>query len=95
MNIFEIIKELTIVVDQFKEVYIFGSILNPDVIPNDIDILIIYSKPSEGLNFALEKFLNALDSKVDLPVDLTVLSFEEEAETSFLSRIKQTCLKVK
>ena len=43
-NMANYIKQNISLFESFDNVYLFGSILKDDVIPNDIDILLIYSE---------------------------------------------------
>lgn len=94
-NILELIKEHITLFDPFEFVYLFGSAINLNLIHNDIDILIIYAKYSQEIENALQKVLNELRETIDLPIDLTALSIEEEQDTAFLERIEPNYLKIK
>lgn len=91
----EIIKEYILLFNSFDSVYIFGSVLNDSIIPNDIDILLIYKKYSNKISGDLKLISNELEKVSGLVVDLTVLSFEEEADIAFLARIKDKCVQIK
>lgn len=43
-NILELIKKHISFFEPFKCVYLFGSATNPDLVHNDIDLLVIYLK---------------------------------------------------
>lgn len=73
--------------DRFDYVYLFGSILCVDVLPNDIDLLLVYSAFSPTLHDAIDLIKDRLEEELHSPIDLTVLSREELIETDFLSRI--------
>lgn len=79
----------------FNNVYLFGSILNQNKIPNDIDILLIYSAYSEQLIEDINYICNTLNQISILPIDLTVLSLEEEKELNFLKKQHLYYLKIK
>ena len=79
----------------FKQVFIFGSVLETNEINNDIDILIIYEKISNEFIKNLISFSNKLEAESCILVDITVLSTEEEKEIQFLERIKPKYLKLK
>lgn len=81
--------------DSFEHVFLFGSALELNAINNDIDILIIYTEYSSKFNNDLILFSNKLKKEIDMLVDITSLSVEEEKETQFLDRIKFHCLKLK
>lgn len=94
-NITQLIRQHMILFDAFDNVYLFGSILNVNKIPNDIDILLIYSKYSSKITIELSFIRTALEEISGLPVDLTVLSIEEEKDTEFLKKIYPIFLKLK
>lgn len=81
--------------ETFKEVYLFGSVLEENRVPNDIDILLIYFDGSGEIARDTSHILVSLENLLGMPVDLTVLSLEEERETQFLKRIMPRCLKLK
>lgn len=79
----------------FDNIYLFGSILDDSAIPNDIDILLLYSEYSEKINLDSAILSSILENKFGLPIDLTILSINEEKETMFLSRLNSLYLKLK
>lgn len=79
----------------FDSVYLFGSALDVNKTPNDVDLLLIYSEYSNKIHEDLKTISNVLEEACGLPVDLTVLSIEEEKDTEFLKRISSRCLKLK
>lgn len=79
----------------FDNIYLFGSILDNSAIPNDIDILLLYSEYSEKINLDSAILSSILENKFGLPIDLTILSINEEKETMFLSRLNSLYLKLK
>jgi len=79
----------------FKNIYLFGSILNIEKVPNDIDILLIYSEYSNTIINDLNTIFSIFGNLSELPVDLTVLSDEEEKDTKFLKRLNSKYLKLK
>jgi predicted nucleotidyltransferase len=81
--------------DSFENVYLFGSILKPEMVHNDVDILAIYLNYSNRINNDILMILDELEKASGLPVDLTVLSVEEEKDTTFLEKIKPYYLKIK
>ena len=81
--------------DSFENVYLFGSILKPEMVHNDIDILAIYINYSNRINNDILMILDELEKASGLPIDLTVLSVEEEKDTTFLEKIKPYYLRVK
>lgn len=79
----------------FDAVYLFGSVLDGTKIPNDVDVLLIYSAYSDAIIEEAKRVLYYLEYLIGIPVDLTVLSVEEEKETQFLNRISLRYLKLK
>lgn len=90
-----LIKQHITLFDSFDNVYLFGSILDINKIPNDIDILLIYSEYSSKIINDLGSICSGLEEISGLPVDLTVLSIEEEKDTKFLEKINFKYLKLK
>ena len=70
-----------------KHIYVFGSILDCNSIPNDIDILLIFDEYSYDVKQASNHLKYALESELEIPVDFTLLSVQEEHDVNFLSRI--------
>lgn len=93
-NILELIKEQISLFDPFESAYLFGSAINPNLIHHDIDILIIYTKYSQEIENSLQQVSDKLGETMDLPIDLTALSVQEEQDTAFLEKI-QSHLKIK
>ena len=81
--------------ERFHSIYLFGSTLNDNEIPNDIDILLIYSKYSKNLIIITNVIACILESQIGVQIDLTVLSTKEEKEAKFLSKLKENYLKLK
>ena len=79
--------------DIFKHVYLFGSVLDVDRVPNDIDILLIYDVYTDEVIQKANYVKKLLEEEFEIPVDLTVLSVNEEKEVEFLSRILWLCIK--
>lgn len=52
-------------------------------------------KYSQEIENALKKISNELQKVTDLPIDLTVLSVEEEKDIAFLEKIAPNYLKIK
>lgn len=94
-NVLEIIKEQISLFDPFESVYLFGSAINPNLIYHDIDILIIYTKYSQEIEDSLQKVSDKFGEIIDLPIDLTALSVQEEQDTAFLEKIEPHYLKIK
>ena len=92
-SIVNIVKEHLFLLKDIEHAYLFGSVLDANKKPNDIDVLIIYSDYTDKIRKQLQEFAKALKSDSGLPVDLTVLSYEEEKEVQFLKRFKFLCIK--
>ena len=93
-NILELIKEQISLFDPFESAYLFGSAINPNLIHHDIDILIIYTKYTQEIENSLQQLSDKLGETIDVPIDLTALSVQEEQDTAFLEKI-QYYLKIK
>lgn len=94
-GIVTLIRENIALFDLFDGVYLFGSVLDGTKIPNDVDILLIYSAYSDAIIEETKQISYLLEGLTGLAVDLTVLSVEEEKETRFLNRISLRYLKLK
>lgn len=94
-DIIEQVKKHILPFDSFKQVFLFGLALKPNMINNDIDILIIYAEYSNEFGNDLILFSNELEKESGIFIDITSLSVEEEKEIKFLDRIKHHCLKLK
>lgn len=75
--------------DNFKHIFLFGSIVKQGVLPNDIDILLVYTNLDEKTVSDLKNIRQVLTQEIGMPVDLTVLSESECEETIFLNKIKK------
>lgn len=73
------IKNSLSLLDVFIDIYIFGSVLYSKI-PNDIDILIIYSSESEL--FYIKNALNSLG--LLYPLDIYYMTSKEEQELNFI-----------
>lgn len=89
-----LIKLHTHLFDDFENVYLFGSILDKKF-PNNINILLIYSKFSDNLIYSTNNISNELQKILNFPIDLTVLSSEELKEVKFLDKIKLKYTRIK
>ena len=90
-----LIRENIALFNLFDGVYLFGSVLDGTKIPNDVDVLLIYSEYSDVIIEETKQISYLLEGLTGLAVDLTVLSTEEERDTQFLGRISQQYLKLK
>lgn len=94
-NIVTRIRENVALFNLFDEVYLFGSVLDSTKTPNDVDVLLIYSEYSDAIIEESRRILQFLECIIGIPVDLTVLSVEEENDTHFLNRISLRYLRLK
>ena len=94
-NIVTLIKSNITLFEKFDKVYLFGSVLDDNKFPNDIDILLIYHKGTDEIVEEINSLLISLQNLLDISVDLTVLSAEEEKDTQFLKRISSRCINLK
>lgn len=94
-NIPELVKKHIELFSSFEYVYLFGSVLKPEINHNDLDILAIYIKYQNGISKDILTISDKLEKASGLVVDLTVLSVEEERDTNFLEKIKYNCLRIK
>ena len=94
-NVLKCVKQHISMFKNFDHVYLFGSILKANTAPNDIDVLLIYTDYSDKISTACCAIRSILEEEIGLPVDLTVLSSNEERNTGFLKRIQPLCLKLK
>lgn len=81
--------------DSFKNVYLFGSIINEKRNPNDIDLLLVYKDFPSRLLTDLDKISTTLDQVYGFSFDLTVLCEKEEEELSFIIRLNSNYLRLK
>ena len=93
--IVELIKNNITLFELFDRVYLFGSVLEDDKEPNDVDILLIYNQYTTKITEEISRVLISLENLLGIPIDLTVLSVEEEKDTQFLNRIMPRVLKLK
>lgn len=94
-NISHLINRHIKLFNSFKNIYLFGSILNVGKTPNDIDILLIYKEYSNNIINDLNIIYSVFANLSELPIDLTVLSVEEEKDAMFLKRLNSRYLKLK
>ena len=71
----------------FDQVFLFGSTLKSNVIPNDIDLLLVYSVYNKKISNEIDFIKSSLEKDTLLPIDCTVLSMNELHEESFLSKV--------
>lgn len=94
-DIVELLRKNIALFEGFDEVYLFGSVLDDHKEPNDVDLLLIYTPNSDGVIEKIGAISTVLEKLIGMPVDLTVLSAEEEKDTQFLKRIRLHSLKLK
>ena len=92
-NLIELIKKHLPLLNDVEKVYVFGSILDPNKKPRDIDLLIICSEYSNTIQRQINDFEKQLENESELSIDLTILSSEEECQVGFLGRVSAIRLK--
>jgi len=76
------------------EVYLFGSLLKTEEC-NDIDLAIIYDKDLIGIEDTISirtNINNVISKELELPVEILLLSKEENIQTEFISNLKTELL---
>lgn len=94
-NVKAIIEKRADLLMNFREVYIFGSVVSGRKFPNDIDLLLIYDEYKKDMLNEIETIRLQVEGKINIQVDVTALSKIEIDETCFLSRLQYNYLKVK
>lgn len=94
-NIVTLIQSNITLFEKFDKVYLFGSVLDDNKFPNDVDILLIYGEGSDEIIDDIDSLIISLQNLLDISVDLTVLSAEEEQDTQFLNRISPRYINLK
>lgn len=89
----KLVKKYLHLLEDVERVYIFGSSVDLYKMPNDIDILILYSEYSKIIQQQIDEFKRQLEGESKLPVDLTILSYEEEQQIDFLGKVSSIQLK--
>ena len=94
-NIVKLIIDNIELFDEYDKLYLFGSILESDKHSNDIDILLLYSVFPAKMQENIIQIYKYLEGMSGYPLDITVLSFEEEKDTKFIDRLnhKYFCVK--
>lgn len=77
------------------QIYLFGSILDSDSICNDVDVLVVYQKYSCEVRDAIRFLIIELERNIELPIDLTVLSWAELGQVAFFDKIAPSYLRIK
>lgn len=95
INVINLIKENINLFSVFDKVYVFGSILKQDKYSDDIDILLLYSTFSSDIEKSINEIIKYIEQETFYPVDITILSFEEEKEIDFIDKLdkKYICIK--
>lgn len=88
-NLLKVIQKNKDLFALFDEVYLFGSSIIEGKQPNDVDVLLVYSRrdSSEVAN-STKHVLNSLENECEIPFDLTIMSQSELHSTRFLHAIK-------
>lgn len=94
-NIVTLIQSNITLFEKFDKVYLFGSVVDDNKFPNDVDILLIYGEGSDEIIDDIDSLIISLQNLLDISVDLTVLSAEEEQDTQFLNRISPRYINLK
>lgn len=94
-NIVTLIQSNIALFEKFDKVYLFGSVLDDNKFPNDVDILLIYDEGADEIIDDINSVIISLQNLLDISVDLTVLSAEEEQDTQFLNRISPRYINLK
>lgn len=79
----------------FKHVFIFGSTVTDESVPNDLDMLLIYDKYSDEILYSIKQITENFKLGFLLPLDLTVLSVDEAVETEFMQKICKAVFQIK
>lgn len=81
--------------DKFENIYLFGSLVRGISQPDDIDILLIYNNYSDNLLKQINEIRKVFGDYFNLPLDLIVLSRNEETDTSFINELYMGYIKIK
>ena len=92
IEIIETIKQNIAFFECFDEVYLFGSTISNNV-PSDIDLLIIYSK--HLTRNEVDSLHEKIYSLLEIPLDITFLTFIEETEVDFLKKLDNKYIRIK
>jgi hypothetical protein len=83
-------RSTTIRVPEGSRVFVFGSVINLDN-PRDVDVLVVYDPDICQPALAYRQHLDlrvSLESLLDVPVHITLLTEAEEAETGLVRLAK-------
>ena len=94
-NVVALVRENIALFEQFDTMYLFGSVLEGNGFYNDVDLLLIYSECPDEIAKIINHILISLEELLNVSVDLTVLSLEEEREIQFLNWISPRCYRLK
>ena len=94
-NVVTLIQSNITLFEKFDKVYLFGSVLDDNKFPDDVDILLIYDEGADEIIDDINSVIISLQNLLDISVDLTVLSAEEEQDTQFLNRISPRYINLK
>lgn len=85
-KIAELIRENSNIFSNFNNVYVFGSVLNENCVPNDLDILLVYEGDVMRALHKINDIKLIFEKNMKLPIDLTILSSKEVIQTAFLEK---------
>jgi uncharacterized protein len=95
VNIINLIRKNMDIFSVYDNVYIFGSILEEDRHSNDIDILVLYSGDFYDVIKRTNEVTEYIEKLISYPVDITVLSVEEEKDVGFIDRLNGKYIRIK
>lgn len=94
-SIYQIVNRHQPLFHSFSNIYLFGSILSLDKIPNDLDILLVYDELTNKVLNDSEAIHSILSESIGMQVDMTILSQNEFMETNFLLKLNSKYLRIK
>mgnify|MGYP000223351083 CR=1 FL=1 len=94
-SVYQIVDRHQSLFHSFSNVYLFGSILSLDKIPNDIDILLVYDELTNKVLNDSEAIHSILCEGSGMQVDMIILSQNEFMETNFLRKLNSKYLRIK
>lgn len=86
------LKSNLILFEKFEGAYLFGSILY-SATPHDVDFLLIYTIHPKKTE--VENLYEYLYNLLELPIDITFLSVQEEMEIEFVKKLNNTYIRIK
>jgi predicted nucleotidyltransferase len=94
-KLFKIISDHIDIFNSFTEVYLFGSVIQSNKEPNDVDLLLVYEKYSDEILDAKNMIESFLKNLLVLNIDATILSEQELEQTGFIEKIAFTYKRLK